>query len=114
MEELNAEIDKGVTRRLESSMMTDRYSSVEFSISSYTPVYQFKLLQRSFSDLCILVNKNSDVLSHLKAGDILNLKYNRTELPDLSENLKTEIRHIEKIDTGRYSGNYLVGLLILQ
>jgi hypothetical protein len=61
----------------------------------------------------ILVREDSEVLKHLKVGDVLNMKYH---LPDSSEDpdyLKTEIRHITKDDQGRLGGHYLVGLSIL-
>jgi hypothetical protein len=64
--------------------------------------------------ICVLVKEDSDLLNHLKVGDILDLKYYTTDSSRPIEYLKTEIRHITKDEKGRFKGLYLVGLSILE
>ena len=60
------------------------------------------------------MKEDSDLLNHLKVGDILNLKYYTTDSSKPIEFLKTEIKHITKDEQGRFKGVYLVGLAILE
>jgi len=92
----------------------DRYHSVEFSLSGSAFVYQFKIWDLSSKGICVLVKEDSDLLNHLNVGDIFNLKYYKNDSSQLIEYLRTEIRHINKDDKGRFKGLYLVGLSILQ
>ena len=105
---------KGSEKRSEPRKILDQYYSVEFSISKMLPVYQFKVRDVSPSGIGILLNEGSAVLDHLEVGNVLEMKYNPSNSSDLPEYLKTEIRHITKIDEGKYRGHYLVGMLILE
>jgi hypothetical protein len=42
------------------------------------------------------------------------MKYYRQQPSEKPEQLKTEIKHITNDDQGRFKGNYLVGLSILE
>jgi len=106
--------EKGREKRSEPRKILDQYYSVEFSISKMLPVYQFKVRDVSPSGIGILVNESSAVLDHLKVSDVLEMKYNPKDSSNLPEYLKTEIRHITKIEEGKYKGHYLVGMLILE
>ena len=106
--------DNSRKRRSKRGSTTDQYYSVEFSIKRSIFVYQFKIWDISSKGICVLVKEDSDLLNQLKVGDILNLKYYKTDSLKSSEYLKTEIRHITKDDTGRFKGLYLVGLSILE
>jgi len=66
------------------------------------------------SGIGILVNESSAVLDHLEVGNVLEMKYNPMNSSDLPEYLKTEIKHITKIEQGQYKGHYLIGMLILE
>lgn len=101
-------------RRSEPRSMADRYSSVEFSLTGVVHLHQFRILNISSSGMGVLVKEGSEVLEHLKAGDVLKLKYYRPEPTEHPEYLKTEIKHITKDDQGRFRGHYLVGLSILE
>ena len=101
-------------KRSEHRKILDQYYSVEFSISSMLPVHQFKVRDVSPSGVGILVNESSAVLDHLEVGDVLEMKYNPKSSSDLPEYLRTEIRHITKLEKGQYRGHYLVGMLILE
>ena len=104
---------RGQERRSERRSLADRYFSVEFSIENLDPVYQFQIRETSLSGLCVLVKEGSAVLDHLKVGDVLNLKYNPSNLTKQPEHLSTEIKHITKDDRGRFKGHYMVGLALL-
>lgn len=99
-------------KRSESRFRTDKYYSVEFSIQGIEYSYQFKIWNVSTKGMCVLVKGDSDILSHLKVGDVINMKYYQDDSFRPIEYLKTEIRHITKDDTGRFRDNYLVGLAI--
>ena len=105
---------KGREKRSEPRRILDQYYSVEFSISSTLPVHQFKVRDVSPSGIGILLNESSAVLDHLEVGNVLDMKYNPRNSSDLPEYLKTEIRHITKMEQGRYKGHYLVGMFILE
>jgi hypothetical protein len=103
-------IFEGEEERSEPRLIADKYCRVEFSISKEKPDYLFEIRDTSSSGLCIIVKEGSDILNHLKVGDIMNMKYyysKKAKRPDL---IKTEIKHITKDNLGRYKGNYLVGL----
>ena len=101
-------------KRSEPRSIIDQYYSVEFAISGCAFVYQFKIWDLSSRGMCVLVKEGSDLLNHIKIGDILNLKYYTTDSSKPIEYLKTKIRHITKDEEGRFKGLYLVGLSILE
>jgi hypothetical protein len=101
-------------RRAEPRRIIDQYHSVEFSIRECAYLYQFKIWDMSTKGLCVLVKEDSDLLKHLKVGEILDLKYYTTDPSIPAVHLKTEIKHITKDDEGRFRGLYLVGLSILE
>jgi hypothetical protein len=103
-----------IERRSKSRSIIDQYYSVEFSIRESAFVYQFKIWDISTKGISVLVKEDSDLLKHLKVGDILNLKYHKIDSPESVEFLRTKIRHISKDDTGRFKGVCLVGLSILE
>ncbi|MCP4576517.1 MAG: PilZ domain-containing protein [Deltaproteobacteria bacterium] len=103
---------KAAKNRSEPRMVPDQYTSVEFSISKQDPIFQFRVRDVSPSGMGILVNDGSMALKFLKVGQVLNMKYNPADPYDSPEQMETEIRHITLLDTGRYRGHHLVGLLI--
>jgi len=105
--------DNSMERRSEPGSIRNQYYSVEFSLKKTIFLYQFKIRNISPEGICVLVREDSDLLNYIKAGDILDLKYYKTDSSQSAE-LKTEIRHITENDTGRFKGLYLVGLSILE
>ena len=101
-------------RRSEPRSIIDQYYSVEFSLSGCSFVYQFKIWNISSKGICVLVKEDSDLLNHVKVGDILNLKYYTTDSSKPIEFLKTEIKHITKDEQGRFKGVCLVGLATVE
>ena len=104
--------DNPIERRSEPRSIIDQYYSVEFSLKKTIFLYQFKIWNILPEGICVLVREDSDLLNHIEAGDILDLKYYKTDSSQSAE-LKTEIRHITKDGTGRFTGLYQVGLSIL-
>ncbi len=99
-------------RTFEPRKQADHYHSVEFSVSGCEFIYQFEIRDLSLKEKGVLVKEGSDLLNHLKAGDVLDLKY---YTPDLStECLKTQIMDITKGAEGRFKGLYVVELSILE
>ncbi|MFC1823372.1 hypothetical protein ACFL9T_11740 [Thermodesulfobacteriota bacterium] len=86
--------------------------SVEFSSEGRKTVHQFRVRDTS-AYKCVIVREDSSILSQMKVGDILTLKFNFNNSPHLSEYLKTAIRFINKQDEGRFKGHYLVAFEIL-
>jgi len=105
---------KPIKRRSERRSITDQYYSVEFSVKKSIFLYQFKIYDTSSKGIYVLVKEDSGLLNHLKAGDILDLKYHKTDSLKSAELLKTKISYISKDDTERFKGLYLVGLSILK
>ena len=107
--------EKGVRseRRTEPRQILKDYYSVEFTVSPELPVHQFRIRNMSPCGLAILVNETSAALKTLKAGDIVEMKYNPVKPSDPAEHLKTKIRHITRLENGPFTGHYLVGIRIL-
>jgi hypothetical protein len=103
-----------IERRSEPRTKADLYYSVEFSVPAVTYAYQFKIWDLSSEGICVVVKDDSDLLKHLKVGDVLNMKYYSTDSSSQTQYLKTEIKHITKDEQGRFKGHTLVGLLILE
>lgn len=89
----------------------DQYYSVQFSINNPNNIYQFKLRNIFSKGICIAVKEDSDVLNHIKAGDMLNMKYCTTNSGP-TEKIKTKIKSINKIDQKRFKGHFVLWLSI--
>ncbi len=101
-------------KRYDSRTEVDKYYSVELSIPDASLIYQFRIWNLSLRGVCIVVKKDSDLLKHLKAGNILNMKYYPADSSCPTEYLKTQIKHITKDKQGRFRNHVLVGLYILE
>ncbi len=91
----------------------NQFASVEISAFDVNFCYHFKLWNMASANMCILVKENSEILSQLKEGSTLNMKYYAGNALSHAENRKTAIRHVTKDDHGRFKGHYLVQLEIL-
>ena len=114
MEDRDQNTYEEAERRTINRSRVDQYSIVEFSVEGVAHLYQFKIWNISPLGVGVLVTHGSEVLKHLKVGDILNMKYYRQELSEQPEQMETEIKHITKDAQGKFKGNYLVGLSILE
>jgi hypothetical protein len=97
-------------RRVGARIPPDQYYSVQFRQIDLSTIYQFKIWNISTKGMCILVRQDSNMMSCLNVDDTLDMEYysDKKEVP--AENIKTHIRHITKIEDGRFNGHYLVGL----
>ncbi len=91
-----------------------KYSSVEFLVKGLFAHYQFKIWCMGSSPMCFFVKENSDILSRLKVGDTLNMKYYSNDSAYPPESLTTQIRDITRKEQGQFRGHCLVGLQILE
>ena len=89
------------------------YYSVEFSLKGLENAYLFRLRGTNSDNKCVLIREDSRMLSLLKIGDVLPLKFNFKNSSCLSEYLNTAIQFIIKQDDGRFKGHYFVGFEIL-
>ena len=102
-----------IERRSEPRRTPEQYYAVEFSIEGLELPYQFRIWNIASKSMCVLVKEGSDILSRLRVGDKLNMKYYAGGAVAEPEYRTTAIRHITKSEDGRFRGHYLVGLEIL-
>jgi hypothetical protein len=101
-------------KRHDSRTEVDQYYSVELSIADASLIYQFRIWNLSSRGICIVVKEDSDLLKHLKVGNIFHMKYYPIDSSCPKEYLKTEIKHITRDKQGRFRNHVLVGLLIIE
>jgi hypothetical protein len=107
---LSYEMDE---KKADPEILKDLFYSVEFPVNGYKYNYQCKLRKNGFESIFVLVKENSAILNGLTVGNILKMKYYRTDSADPPESFDTEIKYITKNDSGRFKGHYLMGLDIL-
>ena len=89
------------------------YYSVEFSLKGLENDHLFRLRGTNSDNKCVLIREDSRMLSLLKIGDVLPLKFNLKNSSRLSEHLNAAIQFIIRQDDGRFKGHYFVGFEIL-
>ncbi len=104
----------GPENRFEPRKIAEAYYSVEFAFKRDLPLYQFKVRDMSPGGLGILANEGSAALKRLAVGDVLEMKYNPVNREDSAVYLKTEIRHITRLEQSPFKGHYLVGIQVLE
>lgn len=92
----------------------NQYYSVMFSLRGADNTYQARVWDKATSSMHLLIEGTSDLLSRLKVGDTVNMRYYSTDLRNPSEYLETSVQHITKRDRGSLKGHYLVGLDIIR
>ena len=101
-------------RRSETRRLVDRYHNVEILIDGMAPAYVFKLRDISSTGMGVLVKEGSDLLNHIKIGEVLDVKYNPSQRSDSSEYFKTKIRHITIDAADSFRGHATIGLSIIE
>jgi len=81
-------------KRSEPRTIVDQYYSVEFSVKDIDSVYQFRIWNTSAKGICVLVKDGSALLKYLKVGDVLNMKYYKTDSPESSDTIN---QHTSKV-----------------
>ena len=100
-------------KRAETRETLEKMQSVEIKLPNL-PIYVFKVKDTSPSGIRFLVKADSDILNHIKEGQILDLKYHTEDTTKSPEAFSSEIKHITKMDKGPYKDHRLVGLTILE
>jgi len=77
-----------------------------------TPIYQFKVRDVSLKGAGLLVSENSDFLKMIEVGQTVDANFLSPQGSNPSGMYKVEIRHISRIDKGRYKKFRLVGISI--
>ena len=93
-------------------IQSEKFYSVEFMIEGFPYLFQFKIWSTPEMPMFILVKESSDILSRLKEGDIIKMKY-YSSVSNYYMELETEIESISLKDQGRFRGHYAIGLNIL-
>jgi len=114
MEQTVMEMKNVLERKSQGKGIAKQYCSAEFLIDGLELPYQFRIQDISAPCLYVLVKENSDIVSRLKVGETLNVKYYSASSSPTKGYQKTAVRHITKNDRGRLRGHYLVGLEILE
>jgi hypothetical protein len=86
------------------------FHSVEIAIDGLAIPYQFKIWQNPSMPMCLLVREDSEIVSRLREGDVLNMRYYSEASKYPTEHMETEILQIEKNREGRYKGHYWIAL----
>jgi hypothetical protein len=114
MEQPGMEMKNVLERKSQGKEIAKQYCSAEFLIDGLELPYQFRIQDISAPCLYVLVKENSDIVSRLKVGETLNVKYYSASSSPNKGYQKTAVRQITKNDQGRLKGHYLVGLEILE
>jgi hypothetical protein len=97
-----------------ATSLIPNFYSVEFAMDSPHPVYQFKLWHSDRDALFLLIKDNSELLSQLKVGTVMPMKYYSDDLHQRTQVRKTQIRQIVSETQGRFQGHYRIELEILE
>jgi hypothetical protein len=97
-----------------AASLIPNFYSVEFAMDSPHPVYQFKLWHSDRDALFLLIKDNSELLSQLKVGTVMPMKYYSDDLHQRTQVRKTQIRQIVSETQGRFQGHYRIELEILE
>ncbi len=90
-----------------------QFHSVEFALDTPQPLYQFRIWRSVHNKPFLLVKENSAVLSGLKVGHIIPMKFYSSEALRQAEIRSTQIRQIINEKQGRFQGHYRVEIDIL-
>ena len=101
-----------VQRNPDPVRQVDRCFTVEFPLEGCGGRCQFKVWHKAPTSMSFVVREYRDVLSRLKVGRSLNMRYYDTDLSRPSEYLETRIQKIKKSNRGPLRGQYLVDLEI--
>jgi len=93
---------------------SDNHLRAEIKISSDDLGYQFKLRQIDDHQGSFFVNKNSTILSLLKVGSVLDMKYWTADKIRRVKSVRAEINNIAKQNHEPFKGHYKVKLSILE
>ena len=96
-----------------TSPLFAEFYSVEFPLEDVQPLYQFKLWRTDENTFFLLAKESSNLVSRLKVGRIVPMKYYSENAMLTTEVHNTQITEIVKETQGRFSGHYRIGLNIV-
>jgi hypothetical protein len=99
--------------KAQGAALRPEFYSVEFPLGAIQPVYQFKLWLSEQNTFFLLAKESSDLISRLKVGHILPMKYYCEDAMHATEVHNTQIMEIVKETQGRFSGHYRVELNLI-
>ena len=81
-------------KRSEQRKIFDQLYSVEIDLGRPKPIYQLKLRDISGHGRCILVQKDSSILNHLKVDQELKMKYWTDSISEPKGFFRAKVKHI--------------------
>ena len=105
------EMSTSTVKKVNKSMDSGGYYSVEFAVDEPHPLYQFKIWHSDSSSMFVVVKQNSSVLPKLKAGSVLNMTYYSSDAQCPKKQIETRIGHISNAREGRFEGHCTIDLL---
>ncbi len=106
-------LEPSITNKPQTESFQPNYYSVEFPLNATQPVYQFKLRQSVQNTFFLLVKNGSDLVSQIKVGHILPMKYYIEDRMRTIEVRNTQIMEIVNETRGRFRGHYRIELDIM-
>jgi hypothetical protein len=101
------------TDKTQSEHLPPEFYSVEFPLGHIQPLYQFKLWRSDQNTFFLLAKESSGLVSRLKVGHIVPMKYYSEDAMHATEVHNTQIMEIVKETQGRFSGHYRIELDIV-
>ena len=89
---------------------SEQFQSVEFFVDGVECPHQFRIWKSEPASMFVLVRQNSEILGHLRVGDVMEMKYYTSDSFCPTRTMETEISHITREDEGRFQGHCIVGL----
>lgn len=104
-------MDTRTVGKVNQTMESGGFYSVEFAVDKPHPLYQFKIWRNESSAMFVVVKKNSAVLPKLKAGSVLNMTYYSSDAQCPKRQIETRIGHISSEREGRFEGHCKIDLV---
>jgi hypothetical protein len=92
----------------------DQYYCVEIFIPELEVIYQYKIWETNSDSLSILIKEDSELLTWIKPGDRIRMKYYSFDPAHRYHDLETELTKIEKLTCNRLRGHHMANLEILE
>jgi hypothetical protein len=92
---------------------TDGVYSVEFPVEDPNVPCRARVWHKALTYMCLIIPENPMVISRLRVGDTMSMRYYGDDLSYPCQDMKTVVRNITKNERGDLKGNYLVKLDIL-
>lgn len=100
--------------RSEVRTLASEDASISFKPPGGQWEYQIKLRDFSASGLGLLVKESSDLLKHIRVGDIFPVNYHQGTAAMSARNFRVKVRHITFPATGIPKKHVIVGLYFLE